>query len=99
MKFFDKQKLGAGIKEPLTYMAFTFEHLTLIRINKNNEPLNRVVLRRAMVVGAFPDGNSALIRVCARLQHMASVQWGSKVYLDMKQLQPISESEEEMLVN
>jgi len=30
------------------------------------------------VVGTFPDGNSALMLVCARLRHVASKAWGTK---------------------
>ena len=38
------------------------------------------------VVGAFPDGNSALMLVCARLRHVASTTWGTKRYMSMKYL-------------
>jgi len=37
----------------------------------------REVRRRKRVVGAFPDGNSALMRVCARLRHTANTKWGN----------------------
>jgi len=33
------------------------------------------------VVGTFPDGNSALMLVCARLRHVAGTQWGNKKYM------------------
>ena len=36
--------------------------------------------------GAFPDGNSALMLVCARLRHVAGTQWGNKKYMNMKYL-------------
>jgi len=39
------------------------------------------------VVGTFPDGNSALMLVCARLRHVAGTQWGSKKYMNMKHLE------------
>ena len=39
------------------------------------------------MVGAFPDGNSALMFVCARLRHVAGTQWGSKKYMNMKHLE------------
>lgn len=32
---------------------------------------NREIRRRTRVVGCFPDGNSALMLVCARLRHVA----------------------------
>lgn len=38
------------------------------------------------VVGAFPDGNSALMLVCARLCHVASTARGTKRYMSMKHL-------------
>ena len=39
------------------------------------------------VVGTFPDGNSALMLVCARLRHVAGTQWGNKKYMNMKHLE------------
>jgi len=35
------------------------------------------------VVGAFPDGHSALMLCAARLRHIAGTHWGSKRYLNM----------------
>ena len=45
------------------------------------------IRRRTRVVGAFPDGNSALMLVCARLRHVAGTQWGSKKYMSMRHLE------------
>jgi hypothetical protein len=45
------------------------------------------------VVGAFPDGNSALMLVSARLRHIAGTKWGTRKYLDMKK--PIEMEKEE----
>ena len=42
------------------------------------ERLNREIRRRTRVVGTFPEGNSALMLVCARLRHVAGTQWGCK---------------------
>ena len=47
--------------------------------------------RRTRVVGAFPDGNSALMLVCARLRHVAGTQWGSKKYMNMKHLDALED--------
>ena len=33
---------------------------------------NREIRRRTRAIGAFPDGNSALMLVCARLRHVAA---------------------------
>ena len=60
----------------------------------------REIRRRTRVVGAFPDGRSALMLVAARLRHIAGTRWGTKRYLDMQRLreqeqaQPISATEE-----
>ncbi len=45
--------------------------------------------KKASVVGTFPDGNSALMLVCARLRHVAGTQWGSKKYMNMKHLEAV----------
>ena len=47
--------------------------------------------RRTRVVGTFPDGNSALMLVCARLRHVAGTQWGNKKYMNMKHLEAAPE--------
>lgn len=80
-------KLEGGIEETLTYTDFPFEHWTRIRTNNVIERLNREIRRRTRVVGTFPDGNSALMLVCARLRHVAGTQWGSKKYMNMKHLE------------
>ena len=46
----------------------------------------REIRRRTRVVGAFPDGNSAMILVCARLRHVVGTLWGRKRYMDMSRL-------------
>jgi len=49
--------------------------------------LNREIRRRTRTVGAFPDGQSALMLVCARLKHMEQSDWGQKTYLNMQHLE------------
>ena len=39
------------------------------------------------MVGAFPDGKSALMFVTARLKYVAVSEWGSKRYLDVTLLE------------
>ena len=51
------------------------------------ERLNREIRRRTCVVGSFPDGNSALMLVCAQLRHVAGPQWGNKRHMNMKHLE------------
>lgn len=79
-------KLLDGIAETLTYMDFPEEHWKKIRTNNTIEHLNREIRRRTRVIGTFPDGESALMLVCARLRHVVSSQWGAKKYMDMKHL-------------
>ena len=79
--------LENGVVETLTYMDFPYEHWTRIRTNNTIERLNREIKRRTKVVGTFPDGDSALMLVCARLRHVAGSQWGAKRYLNMKRLE------------
>lgn len=87
-----------GIEETITYMNFPFEHWNRIRTNNTIERLNREIRRRTRVVGTFPDGNSALMLVCARLRHVASSQWGAKRYLNMKHLETMSYNETEYFI-
>lgn len=81
------KKVEDSIEETLTYCDFPFEHWTRIRTNNAIERLNREIRRRTRVVGAFPDGNSALMLVCARLRHVAGTQWGNKKYMNIKHLE------------
>lgn len=82
----DAKKVEAGIEETLTYMHFPREHWIKIRTNNGLERLMRKIRKRSRVVGSFPDGNSALMLVCARLRHVASSNWGAKRYLNMNHL-------------
>ena len=81
------KKVENGIEETLTNCDFPSEHWTRIRTNNVIELLNREPRRRTRVVGSFPDGNSALMLVCARLRHVSGTQWGSKKYMNMKHLE------------
>lgn len=88
-------KVEDYIEETLTYMSFPEQHWTRIRTNNTLERLNREIKRRTKVVGTFPDGESALMLVCARLRHVASSEWGNKRYLNMEHLNSMIISEEE----
>ena len=85
------KKVADGIEETLTYCDFPSEHWVKIRTNNVIERMNREIRRRTRVVGAFPDGNSALMLVCARLRHVAGTQWGSKKYMNMKHLDALED--------
>lgn len=72
-----------GYAETLTYTRPPREHRRRIRTNNAIERLNREIRRRTRVVGAFPDGRSALMLVTARLKYVAASEWGSRRYLDV----------------
>lgn len=76
-----------GYAEALTYTKFPREHWRRIRTNNAIERLNREIRRRTRVVGTFPDGNSALMLVTARLKYVAESEWGSRRYLDVTLLE------------
>lgn len=88
------KKVEDSVAETLAYMAFPSEHWLKIRSNNAIERLNREIRRRTRVVGAFPDSNSALMLVCARLRYMESSLWGTKLYLNMKHLESMDLVEE-----
>ena len=73
----------AGVEETLTYYAFPEEHWRRIRTNNPLERLLREIRRRTRVVGAFPDGQSALNLTAARLRHVAGTGWSTKRYLNI----------------
>lgn len=80
------KKIEEGIDETLTYMDFPTQHWTRIRTNNTMERVNREIRRRTRAIGAFPDGQSALMLVYARLRHVASSNWVMKKYLNMAHL-------------
>lgn len=76
----------SGIDETLAYMAYPQTHWRKIRTNNPLERIMREIKRRTRVVGVFPDGNSALMLVCARLRYVAGTKWGLKRYMNMELL-------------
>jgi putative transposase len=78
-----------GIDDTLTYYDFPDAHWRRIRTNNPLERILREVRRRTRVVGAFPDGNSALMLVAARLRHIAGTRWGTRRYLNMQLLSEV----------
>ena len=72
------KKVKGGIEETLSDCDFPSEHWTRIRTNNFIERLSREIRRRTCVAGSFPDGNSALMLLCARLRYVDDTQWGNK---------------------
>lgn len=94
----DGMRLGAaartvrdGFSETLAYTDFPPEHWRRIRTNNGIERINREIRRRTRVVGTFPDGNSALMLVTARLKYIVEHEWGKRRYLDMSKLEEMDE--------
>jgi putative transposase len=79
---------GAG--ETLSYYDFPSQHWRSLRTNNPLERLMREIRRRTRVVGAFPDGQSALMLVAARLRHIAGTRWGTKRYMNMDRLEELA---------
>ena len=77
----------SGYLETLTYTSFPMEHWKRIRTNNAIERLNKEIRRRTNVVGTFPDGNSALMLVTARLKYVSKSEWGTRRYLDVTLLE------------
>lgn len=84
--------VASGIDETLQYFQFPSEHWRSLRTNNPLERLMREIRRRTRAVGAFPDGNSALILVSARLRHVVGTLWGRKRYMDMSHLKDLAPS-------
>jgi len=59
--------VAEGIEETLSYYHFPQEHWRRIRTNNPLERIMKEIRRRTRLVGAFPDGESALMLAAARL--------------------------------
>ena len=75
-----------GIAETLAYYTFPEAHWRRVRTNNPLERILREIRRRSRVVGAFPDGQSALNLAAARLRYIAGSEWSTKRYLNMELL-------------
>jgi transposase-like protein len=75
------------IHETLTFYAYPSQHWLKLKTNNPMERLLKEARRRTKVVGAFPDGHSALMLVAARLRHVATTHWGTRTYMNMKLLE------------
>jgi transposase-like protein len=78
--------VAAGAEETFSYYDFPSEHWRSLRTNNPLERIIKEIRRRTRVVGAFPDGQSALMLAAARLRHIAGTKWGTRRYLDMDKL-------------
>ena len=70
------------VEETLSYMDFPYEHWTRLRTNNALERIMKEIRRRTRVIGAFPDGYSAMMLVGARHRYVSTTQWGTCQYLN-----------------
>jgi hypothetical protein len=66
--------------------AFPDQHWIKLKTNNPLERIMREIRRRTRVVGAFPDGQSALNLAAARLRHIAGTRWSTKRYMNINLL-------------
>jgi len=64
------RKIESSAPETLAYMNFPREHWRRIRSNNAIERLNQEIRRETRSIGAFQNGQSALMLVYARHRHM-----------------------------
>lgn len=76
-----------GIQETLTFYAYPPQHWIKLKTNNPMERLLKEARRRTKVVGAFPDGHSALMLVAARLRHVSATTWGTRKYMNTRLLE------------
>jgi putative transposase len=88
-----------GMPETLAYYRFPREHWRRIRTNNPLERVMKEIRRRTRVVGAFPDGHSALMLAAARLRHIQGTRWGARRYLDMTRLKEAELSASQQLAD
>ena len=69
--------------ETLAYTEFPPENWRRIRTNNGIGRFNHEIRRRTRVVGTFPDGNSALMLMTARLKYIVEHDCGKRRYPDI----------------
>ncbi|KOA58112.1 hypothetical protein BBM1604_08765 [Bifidobacterium breve MCC 1604] len=81
-------RLREGVGGTATYLApgFPANHRIKLRTDNMIERLNKEIRRRTRVVGDFPDSNSALMLVCARIRYVTSRSWSDRRYMDTSRL-------------
>ena len=77
---------GVGETTACLLPEFSANHRIKLRTNDMIERLNKEIRRRTRVVGGFPDSNSALMLVCARIRYVTSRSWSDRRYMDMSRL-------------
>ena len=73
----------AHIAETFSFYTFPDQHWIKLKTNNPLERIMREIRRRTRVVGAVPDGQSALNLAAARLRHIAGTKWSTRRYMNM----------------
>lgn len=81
-------RLREGIGGTTTCLLPGFPDGRRRRIRTNNmiERLDREIRRRTRAAVGFPDGDGALMFVCARIRYVTVNEWSTRRYLDMSRL-------------
>jgi transposase-like protein len=61
-------------------MAIPREYWSRVRSNEVLQEIMRGIRRRTRVVGAFPDGDAAVVLVAARLRHIAATKASGAIW-------------------
>ena len=77
---------GVGETTACLLPGFPANHRIKLRTDNMIERLNKEIRRRTRVVGGFPDSNSALMLVCARIRYVTSRSWSDRRYMDTSRL-------------
>lgn len=85
--------LEGGIEAATTFYRFPSEHWRYIASNNLIERVNREIRRRTDVVASFPDTESCLMLVSARLRYISDA-WAKRRYMDMDLLHDMELEEE-----
>ena len=78
----ETSEVDSTIEEILSHIALPYEHWTRQRRNNALERIMKEIRGRTRVIGAFSDGYSAMMLVGARLRHILTTKWVTRLYLN-----------------
>jgi putative transposase len=87
------ERVENAIHETFAFYAYPPQHWIKLKTNNPMERLLKEARRRTKVVGAFPDGHSALMLVAARLRHVSATAWGTRKYMNMRLLEEMDKDD------
>ena len=78
----ETSEVDSTIEEILSHIALPYEHWTRQRTNNALERIMKEIRGRTRVIGAFSDGYSVKMLVGARLRHISTTKWVTRLYLN-----------------